>query len=100
MTYVRVGVYELVGEYTVDENLVERTKAAVETIAKEATPGFLSYDSGFDEEGNILVVTRWKTAEHAAAPIVKMRAWLAENAGEGIRLIRTYAFESQVDVVA
>jgi len=99
MTHVRITTFELVGDFTADENLIERVREAVRAVAN-SSPAFLSYESGYDEEGNIVSVSRWESEEQAAGPMGQMRAWLAENIGEGMRVIRTSAFDSVVSIVA
>ena len=98
MVYVRIGIQEF-GGFTVDENLAARTLDAVQAATKSA-PGFLSYEVGYDGEGNIVTVSRWETEEQAAGPYDQMRAWLAENVGDGIRLIRNHTFDSRASIVA
>lgn len=99
MTHVRITTLGLVGDFTVDENLIERVREAMQAVAN-SSPGFLSYEAGYDEEGNVVSLSRWATEEQAAGPLGQMRAWLAENLGEGVRVGRSFAFDSLASVVA
>ena len=85
MNHVRLAVYTITAG--TPATLAEKAKAGLLPIFR-GSPGFVRYQLLKVDPGTIMSVSEWTTAEDATNATQKASAWVQENLGQAVIIMR------------